>query len=236
MVQAKVDALTKSQVNKAGKKLRGIYGPEPIDVKFQAFSEAYKVLLRYRASHQRPLTKATMGLRSRVVTVGCERVEVSQRLKRIPTIVDKLNREPKMQLGTMQDIGGCRAILENIDEIRRVQKRLKNKAIRVYDYIEKPRDSGYRGVHVVVVYDDRMTEVQLRTGLMHQWAYTVERLSGRLGVDLKGGHGPEPVLLWLKAVSEAMAFEEMGNPVDKDSLDRLESLRLEALPFMEGGS
>jgi len=48
-----------------------------------------------------------MGLRSVVGTEGCT-VEVTQRLKRVPTIVDKLRREPTMQLASMQDIGGCR--------------------------------------------------------------------------------------------------------------------------------
>lgn len=69
-----------------------------------------------------------------------------------------------------------------------------------------------------------------------QWAYTVERLSGRLGEDLKGGKGPEPLLEWLKTVSEAMALEEAGQPVDSELLERLEILRRGAVPFMEGGS
>jgi putative GTP pyrophosphokinase len=140
-----------------------------------------------------------------------------------------------MQLANMQDIGGCRAVLENIDEVRRVQKRLRFRTLRLYDYIDAPRDSGYRGVHVIVQYDGRLTEIQLRTGLMHQWAYTVERLSGRLGVDLKGGHGPAPVLRWLKAVSEAMALEEAGQPPDTEAMERLEALRQKALPYLEGG-
>ncbi len=45
-----------------------------------------------------------MGLRSMVRTERCQ-IEVSQRLKRVPTIIDKLLREPTMQLANMQDIG-----------------------------------------------------------------------------------------------------------------------------------
>lgn len=234
LTKTRINKLTKTQINKSGKVLRKWWADDlPVDA---AVGQAFRVLLRYRATHQVPLTKATMGLRSRVQTAGCAKLEVSQRLKRIPTILDKLQREPTMQLANMQDIGGCRAVLENIREIRAVQKRLRPKTLRLYDYIETPRESGYRGVHVIVVYDGRLTEVQLRTGLMHQWAYTVERLSGRLGEDLKGGKGPEPLLEWLKTVSEAMALEEAGQPVDSELLERLEILRRGAVPFMEGGS
>lgn len=114
--------LTKSQVNKAGKLLRrrfqsGVEDPPP-----DATMEAFELLWTYRAAHQYPLTKASMGLRSVVKTEGCA-VEVSQRLKRLPTIINKLMRQPTMQLSTMQDIAGCRAVLASMDEVRRVQKR-----------------------------------------------------------------------------------------------------------------
>lgn len=231
----KKKAPSKTQINKAGKAIRTMWGPKD-ERDVGAILDAISVLVDYRAAHATPLAKATMGLRSRVQTARCERVEVSQRLKRVPTILDKLHREPTMQLANMQDIGGCRAVLASIDEIRRVQKRLAVKAKKVYDYIDIPRASGYRGVHVIVEYDGRLTEVQLRTGLMHQWAYTVERLSGRLGVDLKAGKGPDPVLDWLKAVSRAMALEEAGQPPDSEDMKLLHEYRQKALPFMEGGS
>lgn len=114
-------------------------------------NEAIDTLLRFRAAHQYALGKATMGLRSVVKTTHCERVEVSQRLKRVPTIVDKLTREPTLSLALMHHIGGCRAVLSSIDELRRVESRLKNRPPVGYaDYIENLRDSGYRGVHLIV--------------------------------------------------------------------------------------
>lgn len=99
---------------------------------------ALAVLLDHRADHRVPLTKATMGLRSVVRSEQCV-VEVSQRLKRVPTILDKLVREPTMQLANMQDIGGCRAVLNSIDEVHRVRRRLgKNRPpLRVSDYIAR---------------------------------------------------------------------------------------------------
>ena len=156
----------------------------------------------------------------------------------MPTIVDKLIRQPTMQLASMQDIGGCRAVLDSIGEVRRVERRLrKNRPpLRQNDYISSPRSSGYRGVHVIVLYDDRSIEVQLRTRVMHEWAITVERLSGRLREDLKSGQGPPILLELLSGISEAMATEEEDLTVDPSMLDRMRELREQAVPYLRGGT
>lgn len=208
-----------------------------VDVELERkFALALEVASEYRAAHRKALTSATMGLRSVVKTVGCTEVEVSQRLKRMVTIIDKLGRYPGMALAKMQDIGGCRAVLRDIGELRRVQQRMsKNRPpVRVNDYIVEPRSSGYRGVHLIVQYDDppRNIEVQLRTPAMHQWAITVERFSGRMDTDLKSGLGPPEVLALLGAISEAMALEEAGTEVDDALVDRMNRLREDALPYL----
>lgn len=180
-----------------------------------------------------------MGLRSVVNTERCARVEVSQRLKRVPTILDKLAREPTLALAKMQDIGGCRAVLSSIDEVRRVEARLrKNRPpVRYSDYITHPRSSGYRGVHVVVRYEghgvERSIEVQLRTQAMHDWAITVERLSGRLGRNLKRD-GQHAVQRLLAAISEAMALEEAGSRVDASLQEAITTHRRAAEPYLRG--
>lgn len=202
-----------------------------------AVREALDVVRQFRSAHRIPLTKANMGLRSVVRTEGCP-AEVSQRLKRVPTVLDKLRREPTMALANMQDVGGCRAVVDTIDEVRRTQRRMaKNRPpVRTSDYIASPRASGYRGVHLVVIYDKRSIEVQLRTRVMHEWAITVERLSGRLGSDLKSGAGPAQVLSLLQAISDAMAIEEAGGVVGPEQLAQIGSLRRAALAFLPGTS
>lgn len=171
-----------------------------------------------------------MGLRSRVATMGCSQIEVSQRLERIPTIIDKLRREPGMNLGRMADIGGCRAVLRDVDEVRRVQSRYAGAAVtvRTRDYVEQPKSDGYRAVHVIVRYHGRLIEVQLRTQVQHEWAYTVESVTSRFGLDIKAGGGPRPVHDWFVAVSEAMALEEYGEPVAPELLRRVDTLRAAA--------
>ena len=212
-------------------------------VEASQYFDAYNTMLAFRASHQYPLVKATMGLRSVVASEGCS-IEVSQRLKRVPTILDKLKRHPEMSLERMQDIGGCRAVLSSINEVERVQQRVVTNARRrepgreprVRNYIAEPRESGYRGIHVIVRYDERSIEIQLRTQVMHAWAISVERLSGRLREDLKGGYGPAQVLALLETISEAMAIEEVGGTVGQDLLDRMEAQRQVSLKYLQGGS
>ncbi|WP_175280154.1 RelA/SpoT domain-containing protein [Prescottella equi] len=236
---------SKNQVNKAGDALRSFFDyvrtrPDPIadypTERLAAASAALDVLFAWRSAHARPLQVASMGLRSRVQTEGC-RVEVSQRLKRVPTIIDKLHRQPKMALARMADIGGCRAVLDSIDEVRRVEKRLcKGRPPKTYhDYIAEPKESGYRGVHVISEYRGRLIEVQLRTRTMHEWAYMVEKVTTQIGHDVKSGRGPAKVHDWFQAVSEAMALEEQGLTVDGTLAKRIVELRSEAEPYLRGG-
>lgn len=194
--------------------------------------QSFDVLIAWRAAHSGPLASANMGLRSMVQSTGCTG-EVSQRLKRIPTIVDKLKREPTMALASMQDIGGVRAVLATVDEIRRVEARIrKNRPPVGYsDYIKTPRSSGYRGVHVVVDYRDRNIEIQLRTRVMHEWAITVERISARLGQNMKqdGHHAIQELM---SVISEAMAIEEAGSIVDYEMQQEIARLREIAAPYL----
>lgn len=165
---------------------------------------------------------------------------MSQRLKRIPTILDKLRREPKMALGRMHDVGGCRAVLRDLGEVYRLLDRYQKHPspqapiVAVTDYIEKPKPDGYRGVHVIVKYHDRRIEVQLRTQVQHEWAYTVESVTSRFGLAIKSGGGPAPVRDWFQAVSEAMAAEEHGNLVSPELMARVRILRDEAMPYLQG--
>lgn len=232
--------LSKSKVNRAGDSLRNYFGqaprPELTQELLDELGDALETLFAWRTSHSKPLQTASMGLRSRVTTEGCQ-VEVSQRLKRVPTIIDKLSRQPKMNLARMADIGGTRAVLNSIDEVRRVERRLcKTRPPKIYhDYIDEPKSSGYRGIHVISEYNDRLIEVQLRTRTMHEWAYMVERVTGQMGIDVKSSKGPQAVQDWFQAVSEALALEERGLTVDERLAERVVNLRAEAQPYLRMG-
>jgi len=191
---------------------------------------------QFRALFAGPLTKVVMGLRSFVNSEGVDPAgRVAQRLKRMPTILDKLEREPGMNLARMHDIGGCRAILPDEATIYRVVRRIKSQPrerweiVREYDYIKQPKVSGYRGVHLVVRRDGRLIEIQLRTPSQHRWALNVEAidLSRRLG--LKDGRGPESLQRLLEMSAYAMETTSKGEAMG-DEFDReFERLRQAAL-------
>ncbi|WP_111718746.1 RelA/SpoT domain-containing protein [Homoserinimonas sp. OAct 916] len=228
-------SITNSQVNKAASTLRRSIRGELTD--HDQLEHALHVIDAFRAAHQYPLAKANSGLRSMLQTEGCP-VEVSQRLKRFMTIVDKIvNREPTLALSKMQDIGGCRAILGTVEQIRRVESRLrKRRPVAGYsDYIASPRVSGYRGVHVVVQYDDRCIEIQLRTALMHLWAITVERQSANVGQNLKQD-GSHAVQKFMAVMSEAMALDEAGAPIHRALREKIQISRLAAEPYLMKGT
>ena len=180
--------LSKSAVRKAGSVMRrqaeGKASQEEVE-------RALAIVSAFRASFAGPL-EAVSGELATLLEVHQVQGEVSQRLKRMPTILEKItSRESKLDLSRMQDIGGCRVVLSSneISELRRleacVRERWAEAVRRTSDYVGRPRASGYRAVHVVVEQDQRLIEIQLRTQRMHQWAQRVEGLSAAFGTNYK---------------------------------------------------
>jgi putative GTP pyrophosphokinase len=150
------------------------------------------------------------NLRYYVRKAGAE-PEVTQRLKRFSTIIHKLKREPTMNLTTMEDIGGVRAILPSqrqvfavcnmLDKADRWTIRRRRFYIRGGD--PGPKSDGYRAVHLVVAKDGCYVEIQLRTPYQDSWAQSVEQDTRRLRADLKFGAGPDELreyylLVWTR--------------------------------------
>ena len=146
------------------------------------------------------------------------RIDITQRLKRRPTIFDKLDREPTMQLTQMQDIGGVRARVPSLRHLQAVSRRLRKTwtIVRTKDYVKEPRSSGYRAVHHVVRRNGRLIEVQLRTVLQDAWANQVEDDSRRLATGYKFGAGEEDVHDYYRIVSEAFAALDRGEDLSSD--------------------
>ena len=112
---------------------------------------------------------------------------VKKRIKASESIVKKLkshNYEPTIEnmVKYVNDIAGIRVICSFMSDIYRVAEIISNQkdiqVIAVKDYIETPKDSGYRSYHMVVsvpVYlSDRIVdtkvEIQIRTVAMDFWA------------------------------------------------------------------
>ncbi len=179
--------------------------------------DAFGVLWEYRRTFRVPLQRVTVGIRQFVQRESTQ-VLVAQRLKRAPTIIDKLSRLPKMKVTRMEDIAGCRAVLpggrgEIEGVLRRIEKNRWNVG-RVRNYIKEPKDTGYRAIHVVVVRDGRPVEIQLRTQPQHAWAAHVERAGAMRGEALKDGEGPPDLVEMYRMLAESLALSEEGKQPD----------------------
>ena len=95
---------SKGAVNRAGEALRtSTLGPG------QA-----QTLESWRMAHRDVINTFQALLRGRAKNLD---IAVAQRLKRRVTIVDKLSRQPGMQLARMDDIAGCRLIFSDINAL-----------------------------------------------------------------------------------------------------------------------
>ena len=128
---------------------------------------------------------------------------VAQRIKRLPSIVSKLQREAQMRLSQMQDIGGCRAVVLNMTQLGKLQAELEglkwnHEKLTPKDYLKYPKPSGYRGIHLKYKYvgvgdkcafNGLKIEIQLRTLLQHKWATAVEASDTFTHQSLKASRG-----------------------------------------------
>ncbi|HOI97956.1 MAG TPA: (p)ppGpp synthetase, partial [Candidatus Pacearchaeota archaeon] len=98
---------SKQTINKAGKIIAENEPNDPL------IEWGIGLTSRWRACHAYPINTFQATLRRKLKKFPANPI-VAQRLKRMPTIIEKLRRYPKMQLARMQDIGGVRAILNSV--------------------------------------------------------------------------------------------------------------------------
>jgi ppGpp synthetase/RelA/SpoT-type nucleotidyltranferase len=117
------------------------------------------------------------------------------------SIADKLRHE-EMRLTRMQDIAGCRLIVDDVGAQDDIVHRLTSlfADTTVLDQREKAIH-GYRAVHVILGHFGAPVEVQVRTTLEHEWAELSEKLSDVVDRNLKYGSGPETVRSMLRDAS-----------------------------------
>ena len=196
------------------------------------------VINNWRSSHSFPLNTLQVNLRHRATRIDSDPT-VAQRIKRLPSIRHKLERFPSMNLSRMQDLGGSRAVLSSVSAVEdlvgyyKTESRIKHRLVREDPYIAEPKESGYRGVHLVYsYYSDRnddwnglKIEIQLRSRLQHAWATAVETVGTFTRQALKSSLGEEDWLRFFTLMSSALALREgtplvPGTPTDPSQLTR----------------
>ena len=220
---------SKGEINKAGDILRAQFkGKED----FRKIIWALDVLNNLREMYVHPLNAFQTTLRRKMKVADAGAI-ASQRLKRIPSIIGKLKRSPKMQLARMQDLGGLRAVVSSIDAVRELEKsylnnsynRFKHSLTSHKDYIDEPKESGYRGIHLVYKYQGAtnpnhnglLLEIQIRTRMQHAWATAVETMGTFIGQSIKSSEADDAWNDYFSVVASAFALMEGCNPVPQYS-------------------
>ncbi|WP_164842586.1 hypothetical protein [Actinoplanes solisilvae] len=174
--------LSRTQLDKLGDRLRDAPEPSSADLDLlEAFLAGYDEALQIieRIAHD-------LGL------------QPTSRLKTTGTVIDKLRRDRRSSLKTVQDLAGARIVVdadlvEQDETVRFFCAALQANGFggRVVDRRVDPR-SGYRAVHVVAKVGAVPVEVQFRTELQDLWAQVFERLADGWGRQIRFGGDPDP--------------------------------------------
>lgn len=217
---------SRTQVRRAGDILRESNDP---------FSqvESIDILNNWKAAHELPLDKIMGDVIEYTEQFDFVKT-ISQRRKRTESILLKLKLQPKLDLARMQDLVGFRIVFRHdehkknreaieklLTELAYIEKGLKVKRKR--NYIDEPRQSGYRSVHVIFQldspeYEEHKTmqvELQIRTRMQHIWATAVETVGMFDESNLKQGLGDQQWLRFFRIMSDIMAMDEGTMAFDK---------------------
>lgn len=146
--------------------------------------------------------------------IYCPIVQVSGRVKKISSILEKCQRKnvPMEELEEkIEDIAGIRIICQFVEDIERVVEIIRKRSDMIIkkekDYISNSKESGYRSYHVIVYYTVQTingpknleVEIQIRTLAMNFWAVIEHSLQYKYKE-----HMPEHIRQRLSASSDAI--------------------------------
>lgn len=206
---------SRNQINRAGNTMVSSKSMDEVE-------DAIHLINEWRFNHDYVIDQIKPFLQELFTDNGVKPLFFSKRIKRLSSILYKLDINPDMRLGGMQDIGGLRFVFQDIDTLQDAFELLQNNvpenfSIRkINDYVnDKPKQSGYRSIHIVYEYrnkDDRYDnlriELQIRTKLQHNWATAVETAALVTNTSLKASQGDDRWLYFFKVVSCLLAIEE----------------------------
>jgi len=235
MTWAKPNENSKSRLDLAGSVLASKKSP---NIKKE---EAIEILNNWRASHSYPMHVFKMRLKRVSQKIDLQSLAV-QRLKRVPSILSKLQRKysgkkPTMKLSQMQDIAGCRVVMPNVILAKELYQKyysngdLKHSKVNEKDYITYPKKDGYRCIHLIyrygsdkgkTDYNGLLVEIQIRSQLQHVWATAVETVDFFTKQAIKSNKGEKEWTDFFRLVSSAFAKMENCTTVPNTPADEKE--------------
>lgn len=226
----------KSRVNAAGDVISGRKPP----TNDMSLDRAMDIAGNWRSSHGYPLHIVWKRLKETALKVDPLAV-VPKRQKRLPSVAAKLKRFDSMPLSKMQDLGGCRAILENVKKVDELVKLYESASLEALEFVRKkdyindapgPKNDGYRSIHLIYKYQGNsqagaykglQVEIQIRSQLQHAWATALEIIDTFTGQGLKSNAGEKDWRRFFALISTAMAVIER-RPIVPDTPSDIDEL------------
>jgi ppGpp synthetase/RelA/SpoT-type nucleotidyltranferase len=234
-----VPEYSRNQVDKAGDLLLDK------NIDFFDLAEALKIINNWRSSHSYPLLNFRINLARKLKNI-CPNAVIAQRIKRLVSIEAKLLSKKSMQLSQMQDIGGCRAIVNDVAQVRALVESYKTSRFsHIFrgekNYVDTPKPDGYRSYHLIyqykarqnqnAAYDKLRIEIQIRTKMQHAWATGVEAVGIFTNEALKANIGNKDWLRLFALMASEIAVDEKTNLVP--GMPENQALRVKELKELE---
>ena len=214
---------SKRQIIEAGRVLAGDIRYDPNDLSDAL--NVFRIARSWREANVYPMRRVRAELQGKIRVAKAPAITAA-RVKRMVSIRKKL-RSTYYTLYQMQDIAGCRAIINTQHDLEAVMQPYldgdcRHSIVRVDDHIASPQATGYRSHHLILKFNDpegdqgfnrHFIEVQFRSRKQHSWATAVEAVGLVRGEDLKGGHGNPDWLRLFQIMAGEFADDEETPPV-----------------------
>ena len=179
--------LSNTLIGKLGDRLRsGDFSEADLDM-LDAFRQTYSEIDEQAYQLIQRTLASTIGWTS-----------TKRKRKTQQSIVDKLRRQPRLRLPQMQDIAGCRIVIQGGSQVADTLGSLLTGAFESlrWDIERKERHAhGYRATHIIAKKLQKFYEIQLRTYAQDIWANLIERLSDENNTLKYGGSAQEQALM-----------------------------------------
>jgi len=173
---------------------------------------------------------------------------IKTRVKTIESIIGKLERKKlaisRDNLEKLTDIVGARIIVDFVENVYEVVKKFRQneniKIIEEEDYIKNPKESGYRGYHIIVSIPISISgitkhincEIQVRTTAMDFWATNEHKLNYK-----SKKHTKEYQDKWKDTAKKVWNLDSAMNEIyleeKKNSSDEIIDFKIEGLKSLD---